>query len=290
MKNNFYKYCILKYKHNAYIDESINVGILIYFGNTSKFKFFYSKNLSRIKYIYENVPERTIKEYLKQIDIQTKKLSNINLDIFHSIEIFDFKEFISKYFLPFDSSSLQFSKCKHEVQYDFVNKFIEDVLVNKFLIDDIRHISNQPKEPKLLQKYYSNLKNLDFEKINQKEKRFYIDYKLKNETGNIFTFDYAWQNGSLNLVKPISFDLKEPKSIAEKAYKNLGQFIDLENNAKDKNLRFDLILGRPTSKSLFKEYDHAVKLLEKIKFSNLIEEDEIVEYAKKTTFEITKNL
>lgn len=290
MKNDFYKYCLLKYKHNAFIDESINIGVLIYFSNSSKFSFFYSKNLSRIKYIYENVPEKTIKEYLKQIDIQTKRLSNINSDFFHSIEITDFKGFISKYLLPLDSSSLQFLNFKHEIQYEFENKFIENLLVNKFLIEDIRHISNQPKEPKLLHKYYSNLKNLDFEKINQKEKRFYVDYKLKNETGNIFTFDYAWQNGSLNLVKPISFDLKEPKSIAEKAYKNLGQFIDLENNAKDKNLRFDLILGRPTSKLLFKEYDHAIKLLEKIKYAKLIEEDEIVEYAKKTTLEITKNL
>ncbi|MBX9806899.1 MAG: hypothetical protein K2X95_03770, partial [Flavobacteriaceae bacterium] len=71
---------------------------------------------------------------------------------------------------------------------------------------------------------------------------------------------------------------------------NLGQFIDLENEAKEKKLRFDLILGRPITKSLFKEYDHAIKLLEKLKFSKLIEEEDIKEYARKTTFEITKNL
>jgi len=289
MKTNFYKYCILKYKHNAFLDESINIGVLIYFGNNSKFSFFYSKNLSRIKYIYDNVPEKTIKEYLKQIDAQIKKIS-INNDFFHSLEITDISVFISKYILPFDASSLQFSKCKYNSQYDFTNEFIEDVLVNKFLIEDIKHVGNQPKEPQLLHKYYANLKGLDFEKINQKEKRFFVDYKLKNETGNEFNFDYAWQNGTLNLVKPISFDLKEPKSIAEKAYKNLGQFIDLENEAKEKKLRFDLILGRPIAKSLFKEYDHAIKLLEKLKFSKLIEEEDIKEYARKTTFEITKNL
>lgn len=289
MKDNFYNYCILKYKHNAFLDESINIGVLIYYSKTSKFSFTYSKNLSRIKYIYENVPEKTIKEYLKRIDIQIKKIS-IENDIFHSLEIQDLPSFLSKNLLAADSSSLQFSKSVINLQYDFSNEFIEELLVNKFLIEDIKHFGNQPKEPKLLQKYFSNLKGLDFEKINKLEKRFFIDYKLENETGNVFTFDYAWQNGSLNLVKPISFDLKEPKSIAEKAYKNLGQFIDLENNAKSKNLRFDLILGRPTSKVLFKEYDHAIKLLEKIKFSKLIEEEEIVDYARKTSFEITKDL
>ena len=289
MKNNFYNYSILKYKHNAYLDESINIGVLIYYSSTSKFSFTYSKNLSRIKYIYDNVPEKTIKEYLKRIDVQIKKIS-IENDIFHSIEIQDLSSFLSKNLLVVDSSSLQFSKSILNLQYDFSNEFIENLLLNKFLIEDIKYFGSKPKEPKLLQKYFSNLKGLDFEKINKLEKRFFIDYKLENETGNIFTFDYAWQNGTLNLVKPISFDLKEPKSITEKAYKNLGQFIDLENNAKSNNLRFDLILGRPTSKVLFKEYDHAIKLLEKIKFSKLIEEEEIVEYSKKTSFEITKDL
>lgn len=290
MKNDFYKYCILKYKHNVFLEESINIGILVFFSNTKKFSFTYSKNLSRIKYIYDNVPEKTIKEYLKRIELQIKKFSNIENDIFHSLEVNDLRNFISKNLLAIDSSSLQFSECKHNLQYDFHNEFIEEILIKKFLIEDIKHFSNQPKEPKLLQKYFSNLKGLDFERINRNEKKFYIDYQLKNETGSVFTFDYAWQNGSLNLVKPISFDLKEAKSIAEKAYRNLGQFIDLEENAEKKNLRFDLILGKPSSKSLFKEYDHAVKLLEKIKFSKLIEEDKIIEYANKTSYEITKNL
>ncbi|OXA98981.1 hypothetical protein B0A81_21485, partial [Flavobacterium plurextorum] len=196
----------------VFLEESINIGILVFFSNTKKFSFTYSKNLSRIKYIYDNVPEKTIKEYLKRIELQIKKFSNIENDIFHSLEVNDLRNFISKNLLAIDSSSLQFSECKHNLQYDFHNEFIEEILIKKFLIEDIKHFSNQPKEPKLLQKYFSNLKGLDFERINRNEKKFYIDYQLKNETGSVFTFDYAWQNGSLNLVKPISFDLKEAKS------------------------------------------------------------------------------
>jgi hypothetical protein len=150
--------------------------------------------------------------------------------------------------------------------------------------------NNQPKEPILSQKFYDGLKGLDFDKINYGKERFIIDYTLTNETGNEFKFDYAWQNGTLNLVKPISFDLKEPKSIADKAYKNVGQFFDLENEAIEKNLRYDLIVGRPTSKSLLKEYDHALNLLSKIKHSSVIEEDEISKYSLKAIKAITENL
>ncbi|OXB05228.1 hypothetical protein B0A81_16100, partial [Flavobacterium plurextorum] len=40
---------MLKYKHNVFLEESINIGILVFFSNTKKFSFTYSKNLSRIK-------------------------------------------------------------------------------------------------------------------------------------------------------------------------------------------------------------------------------------------------
>lgn len=286
MKSDFYKYCILKYKHSPFLDESLNIGLLIFYSNTGKFSFNYSKNLSRIKYIYDNVPERTIKEYLKQIEKRVKKFS-LNDDVFHKLDIDDLSSFVSNYLLPIDGSVLQFSNYRNDLQHEFKNEFIEDVLQKKFLIDDLKFQSNQPKEPELLHKFYKNLKGLDFNTINRGKKKFYVDYTIKNETGNEFKFDYGWQNGTLNLVKAISFDLKESKSIAEKAYKNLGQFIDLENEAKKNNLRYDLIIGRPQSKSLFKEYDHALSLLEKIKYAKLVEEKEIDLYSLKAIKAIT---
>lgn len=287
MKNKYYKYCTLRYKHSPFLGESINIGLLIYFSNTGKFSFKYSKNLSRIKYIYDNVPEKTIKEYLKQIDKKLKGL-NIENDLFHNMEMDDLASFLSKYILSKDSSILQFSECKHTLQYDFNNDIIEEILLKKNLIDDIKHITNQPKEPQLIQEFYGYLKDLDFDHINKTKKKFFTNYMLKNETGNEFIFDYAWQNGSLNLVKPISFDLKESKSIAEKAYKNFGQFFDLENEAVSKNLRYDLILGKPSKRSLFKEYEHAIYLLENIKHAKLIEQDNIKQYSIKAIKAITE--
>lgn len=286
MKTDFYKYCILKYKHTPFLDESVNIGLLIFYSNIGKFSFIYSKNLSRIKYIYENVPERTIKEYLKQIDKRIKTFS-LNDDVFHKLEIEDLQSFVSKYLLPLDGSVLQFTNCKSDDQLDFDNDFIEDILLKKYFIEDLKYQFNQPKEPELLSQFYKNLKGLDFKNINKEEKKFYVDYTVKNETGNEFKFDYGWQNGTLNLIKPISFDLKESKSIAEKAYKNLGQFIDLENEADKNNLRYDLIIGMPKLKSLYKEYDHALSLLEKIKHAKLIEEKEIDAYSQKAIKAIT---
>ena len=287
MSPNFYKYCILKYKHTPFLDESINIGLLVYFSSEHKFSFTYSKNLSRIKNIYNNVPEKTIREYLKQIDNFVKKFT-FREDLFQGTEIDNFTAFISKNLLTVDSSVLSFSNCRSEVQYEFKNEFINNILLNKYFIEDIKVPYNQSREPELAKKFYDNLKDLNFELINKDDKKFYVDYTLVNETGNPFKFDYAWQNGTLNLVKPISFDLKESKSIAEKAYKNLGQFIDLQDEAIKKKLRYDLILGRPKDRSLYKEYDHATKLLEKLKHVELIEETGIKKYSEKAILAITK--
>jgi Protein of unknown function (DUF3037) len=287
MNPNFYKYCILKYKHTPFLDESINIGLLVYFSCERKFSFTYSKNLSRIKNIYNDVPEKTIREYLKQIDRVVQKFT-FKEDFFQGIEINNFTDFISKNLLTVDSSVLSFSNCRTELQYEFKNEFINNILLNKYFIEDIKVPYNQSREPELAKKFYDNLKDLNFELINKNEKKFYVDYTLVNETGNPFKFDYAWQNGTLNLVKPISFDLKESKSIAEKAYKNLGQFIDLQDEAIKKGLRYDLILGRPKNRSLYKEYDHATKLLEKLKHVELIEETGIKKYSEKAIIAITK--
>ena len=120
--------------------------------------------------------------------------------------------------------------------------------------------------------------------------KFYKNYKVINETGNEFNFDYAWQNGTLNLVKPISFDLKETKGIAKKAYENFGLFTDLKNEAEVNNLRYDLLIGKPESKDLFKEFDHALNLLDTLDKVDIVLEEDIEKYSKKAIKALTLDL
>lgn len=289
MNTNYYKYSVLKYTHSPFLGESINIGLLIYFSNNKSFSFFYSKNLSRLKLIYEDVPEKLIKEYLRNVEIKLHSFDT-SYDLFFQQEISDLNIFLNKFILPKDGTLLTFSEAKDNEQFDFQNDLIENFLYKKHLIEDIRAANNLPKEPELAAKFYAPLKGLDFTKINSTKERFYKDYTITNETGNEFKFDYAWQNGTLNLIKPISFDLKESKSIADKAYKYLGQFIDLEDEAKNNKLRYDFIVGKPSSKNLFKEYDHALNLLEKVKYSKIILEDDLNSYSKKAISAITEDL
>lgn len=280
MKTNFYTYCILKYKHSPYLDESINIGVLIYFEDTQRFLFKYSKTLNRVKSIYDNVPEKTVKEYIRQIDKHLNIYQN-TLDSIFPLNDLNLKSFLTRHILPNDSTVLQFSHFKTESLRGFSEDFIEKIILDNVFIDDIKVQNHQSQEPKIISKLLSSLKESGLNEYRHKTNRFQEDYVLTNETGNEFKFDIAWQNGTLNLVKPIGFDLKEGIGIANKAHKNFGQFYDLQIEAEKNNLCYDLILGKPTNKNLFKDYDHAVKLLLNIKNSRLIDADDLNEYSKK---------
>lgn len=280
MNNDLYTYCLLKYRHSPFLDESLNIGVLIYFYNSKRFIFKYSKSLSRIKSIYENVPEKTIKEYARQIDRSLKKYQDLRENIF-PLNDSTLKGFLSSTILPKDDSVLQFSHFKNDYSRGFSEEFIASILIDKLFIEDSKHSQYQPQEPKILSKLYSNLRKFGLDEYKRSNDRFREDYILTNESGTKFKFDIAWQNGTLNLVKPISFDLKESRSIADKAHKNFGQFYDLQKEAVQNKLRYDLIVGKPNNSRFFKEFDHAISLLENLSNVKIIQDSEIQDYSEK---------
>lgn len=292
MENKQYIYSILKYKHSLSLGESLNIGILIYILDEEKFIFRYSKSLSRIKSVYDIISEKTIKQYLSQIELRLHTLKSDEIHFYQNEVVNFFDKFIDKFILPQDGSVLQFSSSKNSYSYDNDSEIIANHLTNKYLLDKEKHVTGitTTKEPILVKKFYGYLSDLDFDRINLNENKFYKNYKVRNETGNEFNFDYAWQNGTLNLVKPISFDLKEPKGLAEKAYKNFGLFTDLRNEASSNNLRYDLLIARPTLKSLYREFDHALGLLETLQRVDIILEENIEEYSKKAIKALTLDI
>lgn len=286
-----YIYSILKYQHSALLGESLNIGMLIYFPFEDKIVFKYSKNLSRIKAIYDVISEKTIKHYLLQIESNVENLAERELSIFDIDKYNYFDLFIEKNILPKDGSVLQFGKSK---QASLNSKTVQDTiayLTNRFIfeVQKSHSFSNSLKEPQLTKKFYEYISDLDFEKINRGNEKFYKDYKVVNETGTEFNFEYAWQNGTLNLVKAISFDLKEARGLADKAYKNFGLFTDLKNEAIENNLRYDLLVGKPFSKDLYREFDHAINLLSTLDKVDIIFEDEIENYSKKAIQALTND-
>lgn len=284
MKNNFYTYCLLKYKHSPFLDESVNVGVLIYFGNSQTFSFKYSKNLSRIKSIYNNVPEKTIKEYLRQIHSRLLKFQSSDKDIFPLNDL-NLRDFLNLNVLPIDAAVLQFTSFRTDVQ-EIDESIIEDIIFEQYFIEDIKNTNNQSQEPKLISHLYSELRKSGFYEVVNKN-RVQKDFNVKTDTGN-FNFDFAWKNGVWNLVKPVGFDLKTGDGIIQKARNNLGEFTDLESEVKSQ-YKCAIIVGKPTDRKLYSNYTKALNILHKLpKTITVLEENDLKEYSRQVVEAVSK--
>lgn len=284
MKNNFYTYCLLKYKHSPFLDESVNVGVLIYFGNSQTFSFKYSKNLSRIKSIYNNVPEKTIKEYLRQIHSRLLKFQSNDKDIFPLNDL-NLRDFLNLNVLPIDAAVLQFTSFRTDVQ-EIDQSIIEDIIFEQYFIEDIKNTNNQSQEPKLISHLYSELRKSGFYEVVNKN-RVQKDFNVKTDTGN-FNFDFAWKNGVWNLVKPVGFDLKTGDGIIQKARNNLGEFTDLESEVKSQ-YKCAIIVGKPTDRKLYSNYTKALNILHKLpKTITVLEENDLKEYSRQVVEAVSK--
>ena len=256
-------------------------------------QFIYPERLLRLRFAYPNVPDKTIRAYYKTFANITSRL-NANPEIFADLSFSldnSLKQFIESELLPPDSSALQFGQIKVGIIYtDNYDDILSDLYNLYFTV--FEHTSNlQPRidEAQLLQKYKTLIREFDTEIFESPNEKLKLNYIIKPSDTKEFKFDIAWQNQTLNLVKPISFDVKRHETIINKAYRFYGQFMDLENFAESQNYRFDLLLARPKAKALFRYYDNAISLLAQPKQVKLIEEDGLKEYSIKTISAISES-
>lgn len=286
MNTNLYTYCLLKYKHSPFLEESLNIGVLIYFYDSKRFVFKYSKTLNRVKCIYENVPEKTIKEYTRQIDRILNDYQNAPENLF-PLDNHSLKYFLSHSVLPNDATVLQFSNYSTDYLRGFEEEFIVSILLDKLFIEDIKSTNYKPQEPEIIKNLFNELNNKGFS-TQANTNRYRKDWGITSNTGN-FNFDFAWKNGVWNLVKPVGFDLKTTEGIINKARTNLGEFTDLYGEINKNEYKCNIIVGRPTDRNLFSTYDKALTILQKSPNTDIVEENELKKYSEKVLEAVSKN-
>jgi len=254
--NNYFTYSILQYKHNLALGETLNVGILFYFNAINHLEFAVG-NSSRLKSVYPDFNISNFNLYLKTI---LKRINN-KVDLFHNTSEFkNFGNYIHNNILPVDSAGLIFSEPKSIIQYtDDISLIIKEYS-NIFLpgINTERPIEHRHNEHFILKKYT----NYIFDNHKELENSFIKNEEIRTKNINL-RFDLAWRNNStLNLIKPISFDLSSTQSIQEKAATYLGYLTQLEDYAKSKKVRFDFLIAKPQNKNLDSEYNNALDILD----------------------------
>lgn len=270
-------YSILQYKHSPVLGEAINVGVLFYFPGEQKKLYFHITDATRLKPIYRDFDARYFNSILKLINTNVEKYS----DDLHANKLLNdnLKDFIHNYLLKNDDTALQFSDL-YAVLNVFSNpqKAVEEytnLLLPLSLKKDTQIIKHN--ESFIIRKFKTRL----FSRSKDIEEKIEKNYVIKTEDLSI-KFEYAWQNGSLNLVHPLSFDLQDTQAIQRKTAEYCSYLNWLNKYTKENNCRIDLLLAKPQDNKLVNIYNKSVKLLKSTESNKqVIPFDQLDEYTDK---------
>ncbi len=267
-----YHLALLRYCPSYVLGEQVNIGIFYFFPDDNKVDFIFPKILTRLKDFYPDIQLKTIREYLQYIKRTT---DNIVIDT-NTIFPENLQQLLEKYFgLPnavsifFDNpksgfyNNIETLKQQHEALY-FQSYYAK---VNR----------NPHDESYLKHLFEKQVYSFDF-KHDLLEKQYIIQGKRSK-----IKFEYAWQNGVLNLVQPLSFDLTEVHSIQNKSFTWFGKLNQIKQKIAEQKLHIDFIVAKPQNNALMDSYVEAIENLKDIgeNIFDIIEENQVKKYAKK---------
>lgn len=274
----YFTYSILQYRYSAALQESLNIGLVFHFPSEGKFHFVLG-DIQRIKAAYPNFDRSLILQYIKQIENGIQKSSNLfeNLS-----EQSLFREYLHKNLLRSDDTALQFTEPTRVINTHSTAK--ETVSAYARLLLPSIVAKEQPQLRKNEQFVIRNFTQI-VSKINKgAEQKLKQPQILKAESGFPLKFDYSWQNGTLNLIKPLSFDVLDENTIIDKTEKFIGIFNIFGNKAKLNNQRIDILITPPQNTHLLPVYKEALEELNRDynDSKRLITENDFEEYAHET--------
>lgn len=285
MKSDF-KYSVLQYRHSPGLGEALNIGVLFLIGNSSKVIFKYSNNLDRYKNLYPNFSITFLKSYLSALDQNVKRL-NKELNT-HSVPLFkldeDLNELIKQQILIEDATSLQFQKVKSGILFKHNEGWIEGFTKNFIPFYGLeRHILQKRDEQYLSRKFKSYLNNYP-KAASSIQKHTEI-----KSNDLVIKVDFVWENGTTNLVKPLSFDLSDKLTIQNKAITSFGTLTLFKDYLINNNYRFDIIVSKPHKRNLYKSFDKALEVIVESKAPvKIVNLDELANYAEEAATQLLK--
>lgn len=250
-----YQYSLLRYTHSQFLGEEVNVGIIFYFPSEDKTVFKYPKNLIRLKHLYKDFPEKLVKSYLAAFEKSALKFAESH----EFFKIRKLENILPKYFIVPDGSALAFDKVSTGVQFQSIEDTAEDLFKRYFApyFDAKNIIDVKPHDEIYIVNNFHNL-------IKQKDEN--VVHYLRGEkkiktTKALLRVDDHWKNGTINLVKAVSFDLQEEVSILHKAAELLGTLSLLNDELRNQNYRCDIIFAAPQDSSLKSVYNNAIDVV-----------------------------
>lgn len=281
-----FQFRILRYVHDSFTGEFLNVGLALYAQDTH---FFRVRLLNKYQRITCAFPSADGEHYRKYITALQTKFDNLTDEVNSkqlSLQpwlpnLVD--ELLSKV-LPPDDSSIQFGPIQGGMTLDLDQVFSDLYyrLVELYV----------PAEERLSRTEHE-IWNLFSKPLRGHSVVGFLHPTVIRTEKDDIELDHAWKNGRWKALQPLSFDLQHASTISKKARTWLGTNVIL--NESNEVAKVYYLLGQPRrdDPSLMKAYVKAKDLLatgEYAKKIEIVEEDEAEDFARSISPQIQSDV
>jgi hypothetical protein len=245
-----YSFSILRYVHDPITEEFINIGVVVFSKEAQYLNSRCTSQYGRISKMFAKIDGERFRQLTRYV---VSEIQKVGAEIVKPLSGYALEALLGRV-LPPDDSAFQFSKPGHGLSHNldetmnelferFVQKYNASVEPVRRNDDDVwKDVYREPLE------------------------RRHVAAKLipKEITTPDFSyrFDHSWKNKLWHVYEPVSLDLVDAQSLADKANRWVGRATSLVDSAEP--WKIHVLLGEPREPRMKTAYIKAQNILHKM--------------------------
>lgn len=246
MTKHAYSYAVLQYRHDVWVGEALNVGVLLYSAREPFLKLKVRTGQGRLGQAYPNLDYSALRDALKALEQRFDKLAVKSGMFFPSGSAVD----VGHRVLGPNDSSLSWGMTGTGVACvaeDTLNKIFD-----RFVSCYDKAVGREARTDDMV--FEAVRRKLELAELYQRVQ----PHDVKSKFGTI-PFEHAIKNGAWHVIQPVSFDSADADRMLDKAVKWAGRLqsiADLEGKVCPY-----FVTGKPTDEKLLPQYQKMIELL-----------------------------
>lgn len=246
MTKHTYSYAVLQYRHDVWIGEALNAGVLLFSESARFLRLKARTGQGRLAQAYPGLDYGAFREVIKAMGRRFDKIASTS-GLFRPTG--GALEVGQKVLLP-DDSSLSWGMAGSGVAAD-----PEEALENIYARFVGRYDMAAGREPRTDDMVFEAVRRkLEVAELYQRVGSHVVRSKYAT-----IQFKHVIENGALHVILPVSFDSADSENMLDKAAKWAGRLQSIAE-LKEK-VRPYFVTGQPSDQSLMEQYNKMVELL-----------------------------
>jgi Protein of unknown function (DUF3037) len=243
-----YQFAILRYRHSVTEGELVNIGIVMWLPSEKIIRYKLNERYSRLSKFFAEFDGSSYRQMLRRLNQHFSRTSTKEyqerLFARHSDEAVDFLGPL----MVSDDSCFQWSETMAGIS-EKPELRLEELYHELITRHETAHRERRDEDD-----IWQNV-NLRLQQPGLSDK-VRTDFEIRGKEYS-YRFKACWQNGMIQVLEPISFDLSRPSDIVEKANMWSGRLFNLQNS----QFKMTGIVSPPANRELLSDYERALRIL-----------------------------